>query len=159
MSPQAWKQIPKSMIVRELRRTIARPGFRPVTLTVATTLLDPVGYPADELMTLRTRRWDVETDLLHLETTMGMDVLRCKTVDSVKKELRVFLLIYNLARRVMIAAAERQQIPVSRISFSSGLYWLRYSGVGDPLPRLAVPLCPNRMEPRVIERRRSSTTP
>jgi hypothetical protein len=154
MSAQQWQQIPESIIVRELRRTIPRPGFRPVTLTVATTLLDPVAYPADELMALRIRRWDVETDLRHLKTTMGMDVLRCKTVDGVKKELWIFLLIYNLIRVVMIAAAERQQVPISRISFASALQWLRYARVGDALPALAVtPHRPNRMEPRVIKRR------
>jgi DDE family transposase len=154
MSLEAWKQVPESMLVRELRRTTTRPGFRPTTLTVATTLLDPVAYPADDVMALRIRRWDVETDLLYLKTIMGMDVLRCKTVDGVKKELWIFLLIYNLVRRVMIAAAQRQQVPVSRISFSSALHWLRHARVGDTLPNLKlVPYRPNRMEPRVIKRR------
>ena len=154
ISPAAWKQIPQSTLMRELRRTVARSGFEPVTLTVATTLLDPITYPADELMALRIRRWDVETDLRHLKTTMGMDVLRCKTVDGVKKELWIFLLIYNLIRRVMILAAERQQVPVHRISFASALHWLRHARIGDTLPELAiVPHRPNRMEPRVIKRR------
>ena len=154
MNAEQWKQIPASMIVRELRRTIQRPGFRPITLIVATTLLDPDAYPADELMALRIRRWDVETDLQHLKTTMGMDVLHCKTVDGVKKELWIFLLIYNLIRRIMIAAAERQRVPVSRISFASALHWLRHVQIGDALPTLAVvPHRPNRMEPRITKRR------
>jgi hypothetical protein len=154
ISRPAWKQIPESMIVRELRRTVSRPGFQPVTLTVATTLLDPVAYPADELMALRIRRWDVETDLQHLKTTMGMAVLHCKTVDGVKKELWVFLMIYNLVRRLMILAAQRQLVSVSRIGFASALHWLRHARVGDTMPILAViPHRPNRMEPRVIKRR------
>ena len=154
MSAPQWKQVPASMIVREVRRTIQRPGFRPATLTVATTLLDPELYPADELIALRIRRWDVETDLRHLKTTLGMEVLHCKTVDGVKKELWIFLLIYNLIRRTMIVAAERQQAPVSRISFASALHWLRHVQIGQVMPRLGVvPHRPNRMEPRVIKRR------
>jgi hypothetical protein len=105
-------------------------------------------------MALRIRRWDVETDLRHLKTTMGMDVLHCKTVDGVKKELWIFLLIYNLIRRVMLAAAKRQKVPVSRISFASAMHWLQHAEPGQSMPVLAVvPYRPNRMEPRVLKRR------
>jgi hypothetical protein len=40
------------------------------------TLTDPALYPAEELLELRLRRWDVETNIGSLKTTMGMDVLR-----------------------------------------------------------------------------------
>ena len=103
---------------------------------------------------LRLRRWDVETDLRHLKTTMGMEILHCKTVEGVRKELWVFLLIYNLVRVVMLAAAKRQKVSVSRISFASALHWMRSAKDGDTLVRLAVvPHRPNRMEPRVVKRR------
>ena len=154
MSAAQWKRLPESLMVREVRRTVHRPGFRPVTLTMVTTLLDPKKYPADELTALRVRRWDVETDIRHLKTTMGMEVLHCKTVEGVEKELWVFLLIYNLVRAVMVAAAKRQKVPVSRISFASALHWMRCAGIGEDLPRLAVvPERPNRLEPRVVKRR------
>ena len=154
MNARQWKQVPDSLVIREIRRTVQRPGFRPITLSIATTLLDPIAYPANELMALRIRRWDVETDLRHLKTTMGMDVLHCKTVDGVKKELWIFLLIYNLIRRIMLAAAKRQQVPVSRISFASAMHWLQHAEPGQSVPVLAVvPHRPNRIEPRVIKRR------
>jgi hypothetical protein len=154
MAPAQWKQLPATLTIREVRRTITRPGFRPVTLTIVTTLLDPDTYPADELFALRLRRWDVETDLRHLKTTMGMEVLHCKTVEGVQKALWMFLLIYNLVRAVMIQAARRQKVNVSRISFASALAWMRCAGEGECLPRLAVvPYRPNRCEPRVIKRR------
>jgi hypothetical protein len=154
MSVAQWKQLPATLRVREVRRTIARPGFRPVTLTIVTTLLDARKYPAAELFALRLRRWDVETDLRHLKTTMGMEILNCKTVEGVQKELWMFLLIYNLLRAVMIAAAKRQKVAVNRISFASALHWLQSAKDGDALLRLAVvPYRPNRMEPRVVKRR------
>ena len=154
MSAAQWKQMPDTLTVREVRRTVARPGFRPVTLTSVTTLLDPKKYPADELFSLRLRRWDVETDLRHLKTTMGMEILHCKTVDGVHKELWIFMLIYNLVRAAMVAAAKRQKVAVDRISFASALHWIRCAKDGDAIPRLAiVPHRPNRMEPRVTKRR------
>lgn len=154
MTPAQWKQLPQTLLVREIRRTIQRPGFRPVTLTIVTTLLDSKKYPVEELFTLRLRRWDVETDLRHLKTTMGMEILRCTTVEGVQKELWMFLLIYNLLRVVMVAAAKRQQVAVSRISFASALHWMQSAEKGEALLRLAVvPHRPNRMEPRVKKRR------
>jgi hypothetical protein len=154
MTPAQWKQLPATLTVREVRRTVRRPGFRPVTLTIVTTLLDREQYPAKELFSLRLRRWDVETDLRHLKTTMGMEVLHCETVEGVQKELWMFLLIYNLVRAVMIAAAKRQMVNVSRISFASALHWMRCARANEALPRLAqVPYRPNRLEPRVIKRR------
>lgn len=154
MTAAQWKQLPPTLTVREVRRRVQRPGFRPVTLTIVTTLLDPKKYPAAELFALRLRRWDVETDIRHLKTMMGMEVLHCKTVEGVQKELWMFLLIYNLVRAVMVAAAQRQKVAVSRISFASALHWMRCAKPGEVLLRLAVvPYRPNRMEPRVKKRR------
>jgi hypothetical protein len=154
MSVQDWKALPPTLRVREIRRTIERRGFKPLTLTIVTTLLDPRQYPAQELFALRLRRWDVETDLRHLKTTMGMEVLHCQSVEGVQKELWMFLLVYNLVRVVMLVAAQRQKVPASRISFASALHWMRCAQAGDALARLAiVPYRPHRLEPRVIKRR------
>jgi len=154
MTAAQWKQLPDTLELREVRRKITRPGFRPVTLTIVTTLLNAREYPADELFALRVRRWDVETDLRHLKTTMKMEILHCTTVDGVHKEMWMFLLIYNLVRAVMVAAAKRQNVDVSRISFASALNWMRCAKAWECLPRIAlVTHRPNRMEPRVIKRR------
>jgi hypothetical protein len=140
--------------VREIRRTVRRPGLGKVTLTMVTTLTDPKAYPADEILELRLRRWDVETNLAHLKTTMKMDVLRCQTEAGVRKELAVFALVYNLVRVVMLEAAARQDVPVSRISFADALHWMRHARAGDTLPELVVnPYRPNRPEPRCKKRR------
>jgi hypothetical protein len=150
-----WEQLPESIIVRELRRTVIRPGLGKITITLVTTLLDAKAYPADELLNLRLRRWDVETNIGHLKTTMKMDVLHCKTEAGVPKELAVFCLVYNLVRVVMLEAARRQEVPVSRISFADAYKWLRHARPGDVLPALIVnPHRPGRIEPRCIKRRK-----
>ena len=154
MSDEQYAALPESILIREIRRTVTRPGLGTITITIVTTLLDPLGYPAQELMELRLRRWDVETNIGHLKTTMGMDVLRCKSEAGVLKELMVFCMVYNLVRAVMLEAAARQEVPVSRISFVDAYKWMRHAKSGDVLPPLLVnPYRPNRVEPRCKKRR------
>ena len=66
-------------------------------------------------------RWQVEQHLRDLKQTMKMDVLRCKSVDGVLKELMVYAIVYNLVRLVMKEAARRQRVAVERISFIDAL--------------------------------------
>lgn len=152
MSPDQWMQLPGSITVREIRRTIKRHGFRLITVTIATTLLDPEQYPADELIELRLTRWMIETNLRHLKITLGMDVLKCKTVEGIRKERLMFLLVYNLIRRVMLCAARSQRVNVNRLSFADTLAWLRHGDI-TAIPRLKInPWRPGRLEPRVLKR-------
>lgn len=154
MSKEQYDALPESIIVREIRRTVQRPGIGKVTLTLVTTLLDPIKYSAGQLLELRLRRWNVETNLGHIKTTMGMDVLRCHSEQGVRKELAVFCLVYNLVRCVMLQASRRQEVPVSRVSFADALYWMRYARPGEGVPDLKVnPLRPGRVEPRCRKRR------
>lgn len=48
---------------------------------------------------------------------MKMDVLRCKTVEGVLKEMLVYAMAYNLVRSVMNEASRVQGVDVERISF------------------------------------------
>jgi hypothetical protein len=164
MSKQEYVALPDSIVVRELRRRVRGPAGNRVTLTIVTTLTDPDLYPADALVALRLRRWDVETNLRHLKTTMGMDVLRCKTEEGVRKrsrirrlpgdELAMFCIAYNLVRVVMLEAAARQEVPVARVSFADALKWMRHVRPGGTLPDLVVnPHRPGRAEPRCKKRR------
>jgi hypothetical protein len=154
MTAAEYESLPDSIIVRELRRTVVRPGLGKITITLVTTLLDPKAYPAKDLLELRLRRWDVETCIGHIKTTMKMDVLHCKTEQGVRKELAVFGVVYNLVRAVMVEAAGRQEVPLSRISFADAYKWMRHARPGDRLPSLIVnPHRPNRIEPRCKKRR------
>jgi hypothetical protein len=154
MNDAEFESLPESIIVRELRRTVVRPGLGKITILLVTTLLDPKAYPAAELLELRLRRWDIETNIGHMKTTMKMDVLHCKTEQGVRKELTIFSLLYNLVRVVMLEAARRQEVRVSRISFADAYKWMRHAQPGDVLPLLIVnPYRPNRIEPRCKKRR------
>ncbi len=93
-------------------------------------------------------------NLRHLKQTLKMDVLRCETFVGVLKELLMFVVAYNLVRRVMVEASQRQQVEPNRISFVDALRWLRHAEPGEELPRLKVnPDRPGRVEPRARKRR------
>jgi len=146
--------LPDAIRVRELRYQVQRPGFRVKTITLVTTLVDADLYPVDQLSQLYFARWRIEVNFAHLKTTMGMDVLKCKTVDGVLKELIVFALVYNLVRVVMWAAAQRQGVDVERISFIDAIRWLAAATPTEQLTRLVInPYRPDRYEPRVRKRR------
>ena len=152
MSDEQWLALPESITLRELRRAVARHGFRPIVVTIVTTLLDPNEYLADDLVELRLSRWMIETNIRHLKITLGMDVLKCKTLSGVRKERLVFLLVYNLIRLLMLREARRQTVNVNRLSFADTLAWLRL-GKLSPSPSLIVnPLRTGRLEPRAIKR-------
>jgi hypothetical protein len=154
MAEADFAALPTELTVREVRYRIARPGRRARWVTLVTTLTDAGRYPAAALAALYERRWQVETDLRHLKQTLGLDVLRCKTVPGVVKEVLVFVTVYNLVRRVMVEAARRQEVAPQRISFVDALRWLRQARAGEPVPTLVVnPPRPGRVEPRVVKRR------
>ena len=93
---------------------------------------------------------NIETALAHLKTTMPMEVLHCKTVPGVLKELTIFALVYNLVRMVMWQSARLHHINVERISFLDAVRWLGAPSTGIPLEALVVsPTRPYRVEPRV----------
>jgi hypothetical protein len=154
MTAEQYAQLPQTLVVREVRYTIVERGRRTRVVTLVTTLLDPERYSAEELARLYGLRWQVETNIKHLKQTLGMDILRCTTLEGVLKELTLFVLIYNLVRHVMCVAARRQAVTPDRISFIDAWRWLRHARPGDALPELIVnPLRPGRNEPRVRKRR------
>ena len=154
MSEAEYRALPESIVVRELRYRIETPGFRTQEVTLVTTLLDAEIYPADALAELYAMRWRVEENLKALKQTMKMDVLKCKTVDGVLKELTMYAVAYNLVRLTMCEASRRQGVDVDRISFIDALRWLRDAEEGEAMPELVVnPARPGRSEPRVRKRR------
>ena len=154
MTQAEYDALPESIDVRELRYRAARSGFRTRQITLVTTLLDGDAYTAAEMADLYRRRWEVETHLRELKTTMGMEVLHCRDAAGIEKELAVFALVYNLVRMTMCEAARRQGMAVSRLSFIDALRWLRSDGGDNRLITIAAnPSRGDRCEPRAIKRR------
>jgi hypothetical protein len=157
MSKAEYKALPESIVLRELRRTVYRPELNSVVeLTIVTTLLDAEKYPAEKLLELRRRRWQVEVNLRHLKTTTVPELkeVKCKTAEGIRKELAVFGLVYNLVRMIMLDAAHRQKVHPDRISFIDVPNWIAIAQPGQPMPRFIInKRRPGRIEPRVKKRR------
>ncbi len=166
-----WAALPAQISVRIVRFTATIRGFRARRVTLVTTLLDPVAYPAHELAALYARRWRLELCLRDLKTTLGMDQLRCKSPDMAEKELLAYLVAHNLIRCVMAEAVAQYSVNLERISFKGTVDALRqYSAAiaqarnrkmrrllwDDLLLNLVrdlVPQRPGRQEPRAVKRR------
>jgi hypothetical protein len=149
-----WDALPGQLTVRIVCRTIRRRGFRPLRIELVTTLLEAQEYPAAELVELAKGRWSAELNIRHLKTTMGLEVLKCQSVQGVLKELAIFCLVYNLVRAVMLKASAAQHVEVDRISFADALDWIRCTEPGASLWKLIVnPLRQDRVDPRAIKRR------
>jgi hypothetical protein len=154
MGADEYAALPDKLIVRELRFAAKLQGGRTRAVTLVTTLLDPEEYPGEELAALYRQRWRIETHLAYLKITMGMDVLRCRTVSGVLKEMTVYALVYNLVRLAMLKAAQEQRACVHSISFVDALRWLTQACYRPAPLRLTInPRRTNRCEPRVRKRR------
>ena len=150
----AFSALPDTILVRELRYRTPVVGFRTREVTLVTTLLDADAYSSAALAALYRRRWEIETNFAHLKTTMKLDVLKCKTVEGVLKELVMFALVYNLVRLAMVRAAAAMRTPPQRVSFVDALRWLAEACRRTPTLLLQInPDRSNRLEPRARKRR------
>ena len=154
LTREALTALPETLELREVRYYVGRSGFRTRQITLVTTLLDAERYRVADLAELYHQRWRVETALAQLKTSMQMDILHCKTVLGVLKELTVFAIVYNLVHMVMFQSATLQHTGVERISFLDALRWLGAPSTEIPLGAFIVnPARPHRVEPRVKKRR------
>ena len=123
--------VPETLTLRAVRVRFTRPGFRTQRLIVLTTLLDPKAHPATELAELYRRRWQAELNLRSLKTHMGMELLRTKHPETVRKEFLMHLIAYNCVRRLAAISAHTTHVPPWTISFKGALQTLN-----EFLPRL-----------------------
>jgi Transposase DDE domain len=122
-----------------------------------TTLLDAESSRVADLAELYRQRWQVETSLAQLKTTMPMDVLHGQTGPGVLKELTIVAIVYTLVRMVMGQSARLQHLGVERLSVLDALRWLSAPSSGMPLGVWTIiPIRPYRVEPRVKKRRPKS---
>ncbi len=170
MDEDTYHRMPESLTLRQLEVKVEEPGFRVESLVVVTTLRDTKEYSNDDIAQLYHRRWLVELDLRAIKCNLGMDVLRCKTPQMVRKEIWTCLLAYNLIRKTMLQAAMESGLSPRQLSFTSALQtlaasWVVLPTLGDSrvawtiaeqLASLTRPLVgnrPNRIEPRAVKRR------
>jgi hypothetical protein len=172
---EAYHALPESITVRETRVRVEQPGFRTKLIVLVTTLLDPTQTTKEDLATLYRARWNNELDLRSIKATMQMRELRCKTPESVRKEVWAHVLAYNLVRTVMAQAAVTHGMEPRSISFKGAMQILEafqpmlerqadqdiahqvslYQNLLRAIATHRVADRPNRFEPRAKKRRRN----
>lgn len=120
---KAHPELPESLPARVVH--YQRPGFRPQTLL--TSLLDPVAFPAHEIIELYHERWELEIgfDEIKTHTLERCETLRSKASVGVLQELWGLAIAYNLVRLEMLRVAQHLRSPPARISFRHALMLVR----------------------------------
>ena len=171
ISREEFEQLPERMILRMVRIKRTAPGFRTKKIVVVTTILEPSEVSSDQLLDLYRDRWLVELNFRCLKTTFGMEILRGHSVDVVRKELLIHLILYNMIRLLMWEAARQAGQAPRRLSFAGTLHRLQtvapslllahrtaldegiFEWLISCIARDLVPDRPNRVEPRRKKRR------
>ena len=138
---------------------------------MVTSLIDAQVYPKEDIAELYGYRWNAELDIRDIKQTLGLDHVRCKTPDMVRRELWVTLLAYILVRKLIAAAAAVHAKQPRQLGFTlacqtilSSWMLLATGACRDvtqlwhlALQRIAaneVANRPGRLEPRMLKRRR-----
>jgi hypothetical protein len=172
MDQQTYERIPETLVVREVQVQVHQPGFRVESLVVVTTLLDAARYTKDDIAELYHQRWLVELDIRALKISLGIDVLRYKDPEMVRREIGVALLAYNLIRRSMLQAAVASESDRSprQLSFTAAMQkvaasWNTLTACAATVLMVLIAVHlkhmasheighrPDRVEPRAVKRR------
>jgi putative transposase len=170
MDHETYEQMPESLEMREVQVRVEQLGFRVESLVVVTTLLDADTYTRADIAELYHRRWLVELDIRVLKSTLGMDILRCKSPEMVAKEMWACLLAHNLIRQSLLQAALLKNLSPRQLSFTAAMQKTAASWVmilmcdegrartlidthlGD-MAKNIIGDRPDRVEPRAVKRR------
>lgn len=154
---EVFAKIPSKMVVRAVRYTVEQAAWRPRSITLITDFLDAEEYPAEELAALYLSRWRIEVNLRHLKRTLGMNRLKCRSIDGLRREMLMYALVYNAVCAVRMKAAAAQGVALRRVSFIDALRWMLIDTHGVPVtlrqpPDLKLwPIRPPRSHPRLLK--------
>ena len=161
MDAKQYATMPEEIIVRQ-----AIVGGR----ELVTTLTDATLVSVSDLDELYRKRWMVEVDFRSIKSEIGMDILRSKSPEMVRKEVAVHVLAYNLIRSLMVRAAMLADVLPRALSFKATLQlWHAFSQQwrwhpDEPAESLVramlraiatriIPHRPDRVEPHAVKRR------
>ena len=170
MDEETYARMPERLRLRLIRVNVANPGSRTESIDIVTTLTDTELTSREEIAELYHARWLVELDIRSIKCTMGMDELRCKSPEMVRKEIWTCLLSYNMIRQKILQSALEQDISPRAMSFTNALQMIAAAWMVMPLldgqtSRVLLTMelekmanqkvgnRPGRVEPRAVKRR------
>jgi hypothetical protein len=116
MTGEQYRRYPKSQAMRRVRVDARDKDSRVQQFAVVTTLLD-TSIGGGQIGGLYERRRAGEVDIRSVKSVMKMDVLRCKSPETVRTGIWAHLLAYDLLRTVMAVAAAASDTEPRKIGF------------------------------------------
>lgn len=117
LNRQKTPGLPACLTIRIV--TVSHPGFRP--RRIATSLIDPVKYPAEEIAALYHQRWHIETFFREFKYVLGAQSWHAQTLHAFYVEVLFLILLTCLTRLVMADS----KIPPHQLSFSKSFAWVQ----------------------------------
>lgn len=131
----------KTILVREIRGRVRRPGKAWSEVRLWTSLLDEKIHPALELLALYARRWEQELAYHELKVDLrasGESPLASHTPETAAQEIAALLIAMTMVARARLQVAQASGADALRVSFGRTLaalqpLWLLLSVGGDLL--------------------------
>ena len=162
-----WSALPESIDMRQIQVDICIPGYRTERVYLLTTLLDSDAYPVEYITELYRQRWRVEIFFRDLKSTLGMEFLRGKNPEMVEKEIKMFFIVNNVIRLLILDSRSHDEGEKSFKSSAQILQAYGENGTGNfngsqkslmrnllkNISECRVLKRPERVEPRVVKLR------
>ena len=127
---EEWEALPEELEMRIIRTKGPNREGKQRTRYVVTTLVYAEKYPWEEVASLYVHRWEIELRFRDIKTTMGMEMLRTKSPEMVRKEVLMHMIAYNAIRLLMLKAGKACGVSHRRISFKGVIQVMEESRIG-----------------------------
>ena len=121
MPAEEWAALPEELNIRLIRFEFTDRSGKKRRMVLSTTLLEHSTYLWEELATIYAQRWDIELRLRDVKTTLKMEHLRAKKPETMRKNLLMSLIAYNLIKISIQEAAQKAGKDLRLISFKGAL--------------------------------------
>jgi hypothetical protein len=122
LAPQLRRRYDDPTLPQRLWVRLIRVNFRRRTRQhchwIITTMSDTSRYTARQISRLYRRRWQIETRLGEIKTTLSGNILHSKTPDGVRKELAAIIFGHNAVCYLIHLAAQQTETSAGKISFA-----------------------------------------
>ena len=118
LTKEEWELLPESMEVRITRFKYQKRDGKNEWMYLASSLLDPVSYPYEELCERFYDRWVIELKFRDIKTMLKMEFIRAKTPELGEKTVLILQLCYNMVYSLIQSARDAHLVKNKQISFT-----------------------------------------
>jgi hypothetical protein len=117
LKKEEWDSLPESMEVRITRFKYQKRDGKTEWMYLASSLLDTVSYPYEDLCERYYDRWVIELKFRDIKTMLEMEFIRAKTPELAEKTVLILQLCYNMIYSLIQSARRAYHVDNYQISF------------------------------------------